>query len=158
MLALHILALLGNECTAQGMTGAGKAGKKTMRIPIDAHAAMGAERGTFRVGEALVEGQPGRLAIARDRHGLLGLQIPGMIQIEIGNRARHGTLIGEPRAVIARRVARNGAGFGHGALDCCRAQIGSAGRTLALSEIDRDGHAPIPVVLDGIDVAESHGD
>ena len=97
------------------------------------------------------------LARPRGFHRLLGREIPGMIEVEIGNVARQLFGIREARAFVFGGVARDVAGlldgFGHGA----RRQVGGAGRALALAEIDRDAHAAIALVFDGFDFAQADG-
>ena len=81
-----------------------------------------------------------------------------MIEIQIRKLARHGLRVGEARTFVAGGVARNRAGLGHGQLHGRSAQIRGAGRALAVSEIHRDRHAAVAVVLDGVDLAQAHRD
>ena len=113
-------------------------------------------RRAFRVAEARIDGKACRLALARDLHRLLGLQGPGMIEIQVRNVARHGLGVRQAGAFIARGVARDRAGLGHGQLDRRGAQIGGAGRALAVPEVHGHGHAAVAMVLDGVDLAQAH--
>ena len=125
-----------------------------MRIAVHAHAAMAADARAFGIGDARIDGAARGLAFARGFHRLFRRQVPGMIEIEIGNVARQLFGIGEARAFVFGGVARDVAGlfdgFGHGA----RRQVGGAGRALALAEVHRDAHAAIALVFDGLDFAQ----
>ena len=90
-----------------------------MGVAVDANATMAADARTLGIGDAGIHGAPRRLAFPRGLHRLLRRQIPGMIEVEIGNVARQLFGIGEARAIVFGGVARDVAGlldgFGDGA-------------------------------------------
>ena len=93
------------------------------------------------------------LAFPRGFHRLLRRQVPGMIEIEIGNVARQLFGIGEARAIVFGGVARDVAGLLDGFGDGARREVRGAGGALALAEIHRDAHAAIALVFDRLDFA-----
>jgi hypothetical protein len=138
------------------MAGAREAREEAMRVPEHPHPPVGGQRGPLRIGDPRIHGEAGGLACARQFHRLFRLDTPGMIDVEVRELARHVFGLGQAGAGVAGRVAGDRAGLGHGLLHGLGTQVCGAGRTLALAEIDRDGHAAVTVVFDGLDFAHAH--
>ena len=88
VVALHVLALLRHQRAAQRMAGARKAGQEAVTVAVHAHAAVRGHGGALGIFQPRIAGQPRRLALARQLDGLLRLDVPGMIQIQVRNLAR----------------------------------------------------------------------
>ena len=127
-----------------------------MTVAIDAHAAVAGQRRALGVVEPLVEREPGRLAGARTLDRFLGLDRPGVVELEVGDVAREQRGIGEPGAVVGRGVAGDRRRLGDRLAHGRGRNIRGAGRALALAEIDGDGEAAVAVVLDRVDLAHAH--
>ena len=75
------------------------------------------------------------------------LDRPGMIQVQIRNVAGQHVGIRQTGTGIFSREAGNAESLCHRFTNRLRAQIGSAGRALALAAIQRHAHAAIPVIF-----------
>src|ERR1700748_1178265 len=81
-----------------------------------------------------------------------------MIEVEIGNVAGECFRIDEPRIRVFGREAGRGAGFLDGVADGLLTEVSRAGRALALAEVDSDSESPVPLILDGLDFAQTRRD
>src|SRR5262245_21880209 len=156
VVALHVVARLRQQHAAHAVAGGRIAREEAVRIAVDTHSAVAPDSGALGVGDARVDGAAGRLADPRALHRLLGRYLPGMIQVEIRYVARQLLGIREPGAVVLGRVPRDVAGLLDGLGHRARRQVRGTRRTLALAEVDGDAHAAIALVLDGLDLAETH--
>src|SRR5262249_48533609 len=86
-IALHVLALLRHQRAAQRVAGGGVAGEEAERVAVDTGVALAADGCALGVADALIDVESGRLALARQLDGLLGRQLPGMIEVEVGDVA-----------------------------------------------------------------------
>ena len=141
-----------------GMRGGRIAPDEAVSIAVNVQPLMGVDRSAFRVVDPRVELERRRLARFGDLDRAVGGDIPGVRQIQIRRRARHQRGIRQARAGILGRKPGNAAGLGHGRPNRIQREISRAGRPLALSEIHRDAHAPVALVLQSFDLAESHAD
>ena len=94
---------------------------------------------------------------ARDGDRILGSESPRMIEIEIGDVTRQILRLHQAGIGVLGRIARDGAGLLHSRTDRLPSEVGSAGRALALAEIDRHGEAPVALVLDRIHFSQADG-
>ncbi len=127
-----------------------------MCVAVDAHTAMAADTRALGIGDARIDRTACGLAFPRGFHRLLRRQVPGMIEVEIGNVARQLFGIGEARAIVFGGVARDVAGLLDGFGDGARREVCGACRALALAEIHRDPHAAIALVFDRLDFPEAN--
>jgi hypothetical protein len=79
-----------------------------------------------------------------------------MIQVQVGPVAGHEGRIGQARAIVLRRKSCDAAGRLHGLAQGLGTQIRGAGRTLALTEVHRDSHALVLVMLQGLYLAQAN--
>ena len=78
-----------------------------------------------------------------------------MPQVKVGKIAREQRRIGQTRGRIFFRVARDRDRLLDGLCDRIRLQVGSARRTLALAEIDRDAERAVARVFDRFNLADA---
>src|SRR5881275_1055241 len=87
------------------VAGGGVTGEKAERVAVDPALALAVDGGALGVGEARIHRESGGLAFARQLDRALGRDVPGMIEIEIGNLARQRLGLHESRVRILGRVA-----------------------------------------------------
>ena len=157
VVALHVLAVLGDERAADRVAGARssrRGSRESCRTPPVWRCVL--TRAALGIADARIHRQSGRLALARQLDGPLRRQIPGMIEIEVGDLARQRLRIDEPGVGILRRVAGDGAGLLDRLAHRRGRQVGGARRALALAEVHRHRQSPVALVLDGVDLAQAH--
>ena len=153
---LHFIAVDADHRAADSVQRAGVCGHEAVRVAVRAHAGVAAHPGALRVRDAPVDRHRSRLAGARELEPPLGVQIPWMREIEIGDARRERVGIGESRAGVLRRKPRDAAGLGDRFAQRLRAQVGRACGALARAEVHGDAHAAVALVLDGLDLAHPH--
>jgi hypothetical protein len=158
VVALHVAAILRQQHAAHAVAGHRVAGQETVGIAVHPHAAVRGNRRALGIGQPLVHGQAGGLGGARQLDGLLGGEFPRVVEVEVGHLPGHVGGVGQPGELVARRVAGNGAGLGHHLAHGLGPQVGAAGRTLGMVEIDRDSQPAVALVLDGFHLAQPYGD
>src|SRR5688500_10196426 len=156
VVALHVVAGLGQQHAAHAVAGRGIAGEESMRIAVHAHASVTAHRRAFGVGDARVHYPPGRFAGARQLDRLLRRDVPGMVEIQVRDVARELVGIGQPGTLVLGGIARDIAGLLHGFRNRACRQVGGARRALALAEVDGNAHAAVALVLHGLDFTEAY--
>ena len=128
-----------------------------MRVAIDAHAATGRDGRALGVLDARVDVAAGGLALAGEHDGLVRLDRPVEIELEVGEFGGELRGIGEAGAIVFGGVARDAAGLLDRVADRRRREVGGAGGTLAGAEVDGDADAAVALVFDRLDLAEAHG-
>ena len=83
-------------------------------------------------------------------------EVPFVRELEVRDLGRERVRIGETRALVLGREARDAAGLGDRLAQRLRAQVGGARGALARAEIDRDAHAAVALVLDRLDLTHAH--
>ena len=118
---------------------------------------MRAERRAVGIADARIDLQ--RCGFASDGHvdGRLGLDVPRMAEVEVGNVARDHVGIGQSGARVFRREARDADSLRDRVRDALARQVAGAGRALALAAIHGHAHAPVALVLERFDIAETRG-
>ena len=129
-----------------------------MRITVDMQALVGGERRAFGIIDPRIERQRRGFAGFGDFDRTVGGDVPRVRKIQVRRRARHQCGIRKPRAGILGRESGDAASLGHRRPDRVQREIRGAGRTLALPEIDRNPHAAIALVFQGLDLPETHAD
>ncbi len=135
VVALHVVAVLRDHRAAQAVARARVAADKAMAVAVDEAGTLGVDGRAFGVADPRIAATCRVFALARDAGGLVGAHLPGMIQVEIGDVARHQLGIGQPGGRVFRGVAGDPAGGGDGLANRLGAQVGGAGGALALAEI-----------------------
>jgi len=79
-------------------------------------------------------------------------------ELEIGHLAGHELGVGEPGARVVLGVGRDAAGRRHRLAQRLGTEVGGGGGALALPEVDGDPERLVAVMLDGLELAETHGD
>src|SRR5690606_15172380 len=143
VVALHLIALLGDRHTAQTVPRGAITGAEAMAVGIDADTAMTGNIGPIGVADPGVGVQRSSLAFARQRDGLLCAQLPRMVKIELGNLASHQLRIRQSLARVFGGVARDGARSLHGGPDGRRRKIGRARAALAGAEVYGNAEAAV---------------
>ena len=129
-----------------------------MAVCIGAHAPAGGDRGALGIGDSRVCA-PGRvLGTQRQPFGRRDVDFPGMMEIQIGQIARHQFRIGQPGILVLGGEFRDAHGFAHGLLDGVRRVVHRAGAALAAAAIDGDGKSPVALPLHRFQLPHAHGD
>ena len=158
VIALHAVALLGDDRGADAVARGRIAGAESMAVGIDRQAFGIGDAGAFGIADTRIDCTGCRLATFGKFDCLLHRNIPRMIQIEIRKFGRHQLGIGQAAERILRSVAGNVTGRGHRVRQRLVGQVRGAGMTAPLSEIDRHGGTLVAVVFDGFRFAHAHRD
>ncbi len=153
--ALHAVALPGDQRAANGMVAAAFAADEAMRVGVDRQALRGGHRGAIGIGDARIGTTPGRFAGQGKFHRVMRVQRPRVPGVQVGEVACHQRRVGQARGRIVLGVAGDGAGLGHGRLQAAVLQVGGAGAALALAEIHGDGDAAVVGGLDRFHFAQA---
>ncbi len=153
---MHLVIARGNQGTAKAVTGTGIAPHETQAIAIHPLAGMGADIGPFRVGQAFVHRQTGRLTFGGHGHRLFRRQRPGLVEIQLRYITGQECRIGKTSGFIGRGVTGNITGGLYRGTNGLRFEIGGAGRSLAMAKVDRYPQALVPVVFNGFHLALTH--
>ena len=138
------------------MAGAAIARQETVRVAINAHTALTADRGTFRIAQARIDRSTCRFALARELDRRIGRQLPGEIELQVAKFRLQQSRISESRALVFSRMPCDRTGLGHHVLDRLGGQITRARRTLAMTEVHRDAERAVTLVLDRFHFAKAH--
>ena len=103
-----------------------------MRVTVHTHAPVAADACAFGIGDTRIHHPARGFAGPRGVNRLFGSQIPGMVEVEIGNLARQLLGIGKPGTVVLGGISGNVAGLLHRLGDRARRQVSGAGRALRL--------------------------
>ena len=153
---LHVLPGARQDHAAHGMGGRRIAADEAVRISVDVQPLMRIDRGASELlmrASNLRAADSAVLAISMARSAR---HVPGMIQIQVGLRARHQRCIRESRVGVFGGESGDAAGLGHGGLHRRGRKVGGARRALALAEINRDAHAAVALVLECFDLPQAH--
>ncbi|MCY1523269.1 hypothetical protein D9M68_581600 [compost metagenome] len=157
VVALHLPLRLGDHHAAQAVPGAGVATDETMAVAIDPATLVGVEGGAVGFADALV-GLEGRgLADQRLLHRLLGGDGPVVIEVEVRQVAGHQRRIGKARAVVLGGMLGDGQGGRHRLANGVLAARRSAGRALALPDVEGDAEPLVTVEFDCFHFALANG-
>ena len=130
--------------------------QETVAVAVHPHGGVAADGGAFGIAQPRIGCESGRLAIARQRHGLLRRQVPRVVEIEVRHLARQAFRIGETRILVSGSMARDGGRLAHDLAHRIGPQIRRAGRALGLAEIHRERQAAVTMIFDGIHLSETH--
>ncbi len=158
MVALHGVALAGDQRAADRMVGAALAADETVRVGVYRQAFAAAGRGAVGIGYARIGLAPGGLAGQGQLDRLLRFQRPRMPAVQLGHVARHQRRVGQPGGDVVLGIAGDRAGLGDGRLEAGFVQVGGAGAALALAEVDGDADAAVAGGLDRFHRAQAHVD
>ncbi len=154
---LHAAVSRTEDRTTQGMAGLRIAADKAVRVAVSPHAAVRPDRGTLGIRDSLVVAQRGRFAGNSEIDRSRGIQVPGMIQVQVGHLGTHAPGIRETGILVLGRVAREGACLAHRLADRIARDVGGAGAPLAGTPVDGDADAAIVGVLEVLHVAQPGG-
>ena len=156
--ALHVLALPGDQRATQRVLGAAVAAEEAMRIGVHGNAFPAAHRGAIGVGDARIELAARRFAGQGQVDRMVRIQRPRMPGVEIGEIGGHQRGIGEAGGFVVLGVTRDRAGLFHRGLQAFLAQVGGAGAALALAEVHGDADAAVAGGFHGFHRAHAHVD
>lgn len=132
VVTLHLPGLLGNHHAAQAVPAAGVAADEAVTVAIDPAALVTGQAAAIGIADARIMGKRCGLALQGQLDGLLRLDRPGMVKIQVGQLAGHQRRVGQASAVILAGMLGNRQRGGHGfANGLCAAGRG-ARRTFAL--------------------------
>ena len=155
-IALHAVALPGNQRAADRMVGAALAPDESVRVGVHRQAEPGAGRGAVGVTDPRIGLPAGVFAGQRQVHGGVGVQRPWVPAVQLGKVARHQLRIGQAGGGVVFGVAGNGAGLRNGGLQAGFLQVGGARTALALAEVHRDRNTAVARGLDRFHLAQPH--
>ncbi len=162
-IALHVFAVAGDQCAAEGVLGAALATGEPMRVGVHAQARAAADGSAIGVRDPRVAFATGVLASQREVDGAVSIDAPWVPGVEFRPRAirrqlRHQLALGKSGGRIVFGMARDRAGLFDGGVEAVLVQVGGAGAALALAEIHGDGNAAVAGRLDRLDLAHAHVD
>src|SRR5690606_3788099 len=119
-------------------------------------AAMRADAGALAAGDARIDRERRVLAGHREIDRGIGIDIPGMVEIEIGKFRRHQRRVGQTVARVLAGRAGDVERRVHRTADAGLTKI--AGRRIALALADVDGDAKVAILLElqALDLALAH--
>ena len=156
VIALHLPFALGDHHAAETVAGAGIATDEAMAVAIHATALVAAQAGAIGIADTRVGVEGRRLAEQRALDCLLRGDIPGVIEVQLRQVARHQRGIGQAGALVLGGMLGNGQGGGHGFANGRLAGGRSTGRALALADVEGDAETLITIEFDGFHLALTH--
>ena len=156
VVALHVIAGLCDERAADRMAAGRVAGEKAERVAVDTRVALTAHGGALGVGNAGVHVQARGLTFARQLDRALRGEVPGVIEIEIGDLAGQRAGVHQPGIRILGGVTGDRTGLFHRLAHRGSRQVRGARRALALPEVDGHSEAAVALILERVDLAQPH--
>ena len=138
------------------MTGVATGSEEAARVRFRRPRRTDLHRRAFGIADPCIVAAAGVFDASGKVDGFLGRDVPRMPQVEIGEVLRHQVRVGEAVGWVFFGVAGNRAGLLDGLLDRIRGEVGGAGRSLAMAEIDRNGKATIAIAGDRLYFAKAH--
>ena len=162
-IALHVVAVLSGQRRdrrdRERMARARVAGAEAARVGGVEMRLLRRHAGAFGVGDAAIDGERRRLAAAGELDRRLGIDRPGMEEIEVAScRRRVGEvgLVGQTRRRILGREAGDVVRGAHRLLERRRREVRRARVAAPLADIDRDADRLVAVALDVLGLALPH--
>ncbi len=124
VVALHIAILLGDNGTGERMTARAVALQHAVAVAEDFNADVAVEATAFGIGNTRIRFQRRLLRLRGELDGAIGVDLPGMIEIEIRRVERQQIGIRRASIRIRRGVARDIDRRLHGTFDRLRAKVG----------------------------------
>ena len=156
VIALHGIALAGDRGHAQGMARTGIAPPEAMRVGTEEMALLRRYRSPFAVADLRITGKSGVFTSQCQLRGRIGIDIPGVKQIQLAHVGFHVLLVGQAGSRVLRRVARHIVGRLHRLLDRLARKVGGAGIATLLADVDRHAERLVAVALDVFQLATAH--
>src|SRR5690606_2816734 len=156
--ALHRLALPGDQRAADAVLGAALAANEAMRVRVHAQRFATAHGRTVGIGDARVGFAAGTLTGQGQVDCAVGVERPRVPTVEFAQVGRHQRRVGKAGGRVVLGELRDRAGLGDGRLQALATQVGGAGAALALAEVDSDADAAIAGRFDCLDAAHAHAD
>ena len=154
VIPLHTRLILPNQGTTQTMAGTEIMSPKTVAVTIYPQAIMAADRSPFRITDTWIRLPSGRFTFLRQGDRLLGIDMPGMIQIEIKDLGRHHCGICQPGIGIFFRETGNITSCLYSFANCLGTEVTCARGSFAFSHIHSNTQAFVTVMLKGINFAK----
>jgi hypothetical protein len=140
--------------TRAGVAGAEAAGVAGIEVRL-----LRRDPGTFRIGDAAIDLERCGLALERQRDRRLGVDGPGVEQVEVAFRRCTGgeaVGVGQAGGAVLGGEAGNVPGGADRLLDGRRREVGAAGIAAALPRVDGDADRLVAVALDVLGLALAH--
>src|SRR3569833_2310198 len=102
VIALHAVTVVGDDRATHAVARARIGADETVAVAVHAITAVTRHARAFLIGDARIHRARRRFALLRELDRALGGDVPRVIEIEIGDRARHERRVGEPRAPSPR--------------------------------------------------------
>jgi hypothetical protein len=157
--ALHVSSPPGDGRHRQRMARAGIPAAKATAVAGVEMRLLRRNASPFGVGDAPVGPQCRRLAAQRDLGGALGVDVPGMEEVEVQPRHRPQRQIGrlgQAGGAVLSGEAGDVVGRLHRLAQRGRREVRGAGIAAALAEVDRHADRLVAVALDVFDVPLAH--
>ncbi len=139
------------------MITAAVAAQETVTVALHAHTDITCDGGTFRVLDAFIHGTRGILAAGGQFDGLVCLQVPGVVQVQVRDHRGQPLRIRQAGAGILAGVARDITGGLYRGGNAFGLEIRGTRRALAMVEVDRQAEYPVTVEFQRLGLAEPHG-
>ncbi|MNP16668.1 hypothetical protein D3C76_1090750 [compost metagenome] len=123
-----------------------------MAVAIHAATLVGIEGGAVGIEDTRVGVERRRLAGQGHLDGLLRLEVPVVVQVQVRDLAGHQRCVGQAGTFVLGGMLGNRQGGGDGFADRFRATGRGAGRAFALAHIEGDAKALVAVELDRLDL------
>ena len=128
-----------------------------MGVAVHLAATGRGDAGTLGVDDAIVVGESRGFGLGREFGGTGNVDVPRMMQVEVGYAPGHQLRVGKAVAGILLGVPGDVQGRTNGIPDRVRAGIGRAGIPLAISNVDSDAETPVVGELDSLEFPLAHG-
>lgn len=152
IVALHLAVAFGDHDAAQAVPGRSVAPDEAMAVAIHAAALVGIEGGAIGIEDARVGIERRSLAGQGHLDGLLGLNVPVVIKVQVRDVPGHQRGVRKARAFVLGSMLGNGQRRSDGFADRVRATGRSAGRTFALANVEGNAKALVAIELNGLDL------
>ena len=156
--ALHGIALAGDQRAADAVRSAALAAEEAVRIGIHADRGIGIDRRAVGIADPRIAVATGLFAGQGQVDGALRIDVPRMPAVELALGGGHQLGIGQPGGGIVLGESGDRAGLGDRRREAVLAQVGGAGAALALAEIDRHRDAAVAGGFDRLHLAHAHVD
>ena len=127
-----------------------------MRVRVDALAGAARDGRPLGIRDARIERACRVLATQRELGGLVDVDVPREVEVEISRILRHELGVGETRVFVGSREAADAQRLANRILHARRRKIGRARAAFALVAINGDRETTVALPLDRLELAHAH--
>ena len=128
-----------------------------MAVRVSAGSGARGRGGAFGVVDAGIDRTGGVLGPQGQFRRRLDVELPRVVQTEIGRIDRHERRVGEAGVLVGRRETRDAHRLGDDGFDSGRREVAGARVALAAVPVNRDAETPVLLPLDRFELAHADG-